>query len=532
MNHRKVYDLGLIQRLAASLAVVFTLTAFGVVAQTTPSSASSAGTPQRGGTLTMDVPLTALILNPFTCSCEQASEEVMVQIFDQLVEFMPGKLNPQPGIAKSWSISKNQEVFTFQLRSAKFSNGEPVTSADVKYMLDRISAPTATLAVLYGIINNVATPNANTVVVTLKRPTPNFVSYLGSPFASIVPEAYIKKVGDKAFSLHPVGSGAFKVASWTQGQEVDLKANSNYWRKGQPYLNEVKLVYVPDSSTRFLNILSSNSAVNAIDGVSFSDVKQLKKNSSLTTIIKPSASEVDVDLNESYKPLNEEVVRQALAYATPTKEIRTAAFAGLGKIMNVDLQKLSGWDPNVKPYPYDIAKAKQLMSKSTTPTGFKLTLAIVAGDQSLLVTSQILQASWAKIGVKVNVVQLDFGSLMTKLYGLNYQALVTLPDAVGSDVPVLDEFATLDFNSSSSLHNLFSDYVNPAAAKLTDEAIHSTNPSTQTKLFNQLQVMTMADPESVPILFPPQIGAVRSNVHGFNYVLLGWWRLEQVWLSK
>jgi peptide/nickel transport system substrate-binding protein len=494
-----------------------------------PSASSSTGTPQRGGTLTIDVPLSALDLNPFTCSCEQASEETMVQLYDQLVEFMPGNLTPQPGLAKSWTVSKDQKTFTFNLRPAQFSNGRPETSADVKYMLKRISAPTATLAVLYSIIKKIATPNPETVVVTLSQPTPNFVSYLGSPFASVVSKAVITKLGDKAFDLHPVGSGAFELSHWAQGREVDLTRNPHYWRTGQPHLDAVKLMYVPDDNTRMLNLLSGS--VDAIDTPAFSDIAHLQSTPNVETVIRPSANVVTVNLNEKYAPLSEKVVRQALIYATPTQEIQKVAFAGQGQIMNVDIQKLTGWNPNVKPYPYDVAKAKQLMSQSSTPKGFALSLSIVTGDQALKTASEILQSSWAKIGVKVNVNQLDFGTLMSKWYAQNYQANMTLPNATASDVPVLDEFATIDFNSASSLHNLFSDYSNPAAARLAGQAIHATDPATQTQLFNQLQQITMADPESVPILWPPMLGAVRSTVHGFDYVALGWWRLEQVWVS-
>lgn len=496
----------------------------------TSSSGTKAGSPQRGGVLTMGVPLAALKIDPALSQGDQASEQLQENVFATLVQFVPGSKNPAPSLATSWAASNNQQTFTFHLRKAFFSNGAPITSADVKYSLGVISAPTYFLYAVYGIIKNVETPNASTVVINLKEPTPNFVWYLDTPLSSITDAAAIAKMGDKAYNLNPVASGAFEIKKWIQGQEIDLVPNPHYWVKNQPYVSEVRLKYIPDDNARLLALKSGG--INIADAINYSDVATLRNAAGINVATTPSADFVGVVLNEKYKPLSDELVRQALVAATPAAQILKVAFSGLGQVMNVDIQKLVGWDSAVKRPPYDIAAAKRLLAKSTYPKGFTINVLMDTGDQAVTTTLEILQASWAQIGVKLNIVTLDYGTEVNDIVTFKYQATVLPPNGTSSDLPVMDEFAIQNWDDiNGDRHNNFSYFYDPADAKLAFDAVHSTDPATQAKLFDQLQVATMANPEEVAILWPDIASATSSNVHGFQDISLGWWNLWNVWIS-
>ena len=478
----------------------------------------------RGGTFRLARSLEPVTLNPVVCGCENGSIQTIVQIFDTLVEFMPGTADAKPGLAERWDVSSDKKTFTFHLRDAKFSDGSPVTSADVKYSIDRVNVPSNSYYTIYRVIAGVDTPDRSTVVVRLKQPTPGFPWYLGFPAVSIVPKALVERLGDQAFAKHPVGSGAFMLKRWVAGQYVELVRNPQYWRRGQPYLDAVRMVYVPNDNTRTLDLISGN--VDAVDAVPFSQVDQVNSSGQARVLFQASSGIYSVWFRTREKPLDDQILRQALNYATPLRQIQQSVFGGRVEVANSILPKTKDWSPAVKSYPYDLEKARALLARSKTPHGFDLTIELVGGDQTSAQVAQILQESWGKIGVKVKLRQQDAASVYARMQNGQYQAFMMAPDIFTSDLPITDEFAQMFFASTDS------DQYSPTVARLAKAAIHSTDEAEQGRLFAKLQGVAMTEATAVPLMFPAYRSAARSNVHGFQYVQTGWWRLEQVSLAR
>jgi peptide/nickel transport system substrate-binding protein len=480
-----------------------------------------------GGTLRLARSIEPVSLNPLTCACENGSLQTMAAIFDTLVEFQPGSNDALPGLATRWDVSDDQRTFTFHLRRAQFSDGTDVTSDDVKYTLDRARKPDAPYGGLYAGITSVTAPDPSTVVVKLSKPTPSFPYYVGFPATAIVSKAAIEKVGDRAFAEHPVGSGAFKLDRWVKGQEVDLVRNEHYWDPGKPYLDGVKMLYVPNDNTRVLDLLSGD--VDAVDAVPFSQVDQVDSSGQARVLFQDSSGMYNVWLNERVRPLDELDVRQALNYATPKDQIVQTVFHGKVDVANANLPKLKFWSSSVKPYPYDLAKARALMARSSMPDGFDLSISIVSGDNTTKQVVQILQEAWKQIGVNVTVQQYDIGTITERRSTYQYQGYMPLPDVFTSDLSVPDEFAQLLFATpDAEPFNGRTFWRDAKATSLVNQAIHTPDPSQQADLWAQLQQETMDNPSNVPLVFPKYRAASRNDVRGFQYVLVGWWRLEQV----
>jgi peptide/nickel transport system substrate-binding protein len=494
------------------------------------ATTTAAGPPRHGGTLTMARSYDPQNLNPLTCACENGSLQVMVQVFDTLVSYATpdATAQPVPDLATSWTVSPDGKTYTFKLRSAQFSNGQPVSAQDVKYSLTRASAPTSAYGGLYPIAS-IETPDSSTVVLKLKTPAPGLIYSLGFPAASIVPESVVKSEGDAGFGQHPIGSGPFVVTRWVHGQEMDLAPNPHYWHTGLPYLSSVKLMYVPNDNTRILDVRTGTADV--ADEIPFGQVKPLRE-SGITTIVTPSSAIDTVILNNSVAPLGNLKVRQALAYATPVASIAHVAFADLAPIMNTVMPKLKYWNSSVKPYPYNLARARELLASSPAPHGFTLQMNIVGSDTPSKQTAQIVQAAWAQIGVKVEIKEYDYGTIQSRWAEGHYQSTLLIPDADTSDLPVDDEYAHGLFDNYEADKNLYSYYQNTEAQKLAVEGLTATNETNRTNAFHKLQEVTMADPPSVPLVWAPYRFAVRNNVQGFNYVLTGWFPLQEVWVSK
>lgn len=495
----------------------------------TGSTSAGGGDPIRGGTLTIARSYDPQSLNPLTCACDNGSLQVMVEVFDTLVSYATpdASATPVPDLATSWKVSPDGKTYTFKLRAARFSNGQPVTAGDVKYSLTRASSPASSYGGLYP-ISSIETPSSHMVVLHLKTPAPGLIYALGFPAASIVPEALVKQEGDTAFSQHPVGSGPFVVTRWLHGQELDLAPNPYYWQTGLPYLSAVRMLYVPNDDTRILNIRTG--AVDVADEIPFSQVKSLE-DESIRVLVQPSSAIDTVILNNSYAPLGNLAVRRALAYATPVQAISKSVFAGLAPVMNTVMPKLKYWNPTVRPYPYDLARARQLLAQSPYPNGFALTLSVDGSDTPSLQTAQIIQASWAQIGVKVKIQEYDYGAVQSRWAAGEYQSTLLVPDADTSDLPVDDEYAHGLFDNYATDRNLYSYYQSPVAQKLAVAGLTATNEAARRNAFDKLQEVTMAAVPSIPLVWAPFRAAVAANVHGFSYVLVGWYPLQRVWLS-
>src|SRR5581483_8402001 len=243
------------------------------------------GTPHRGGTLRIDqlqAPEGISSLH-YVKSSDNQIGQVVEQIFDQLLEFQPGSLAPKAGLAERWEVSPDAKTYTFHLRDAKFSNGMPVTSADVKYSLQFAARPDSLYVDLYKVISKIDTPDPKTVVIHLSAPSRAFIYYVAYIAASIVPEKVVKSEGVNAFNNHPIGSGPFMLKRWRRNQEVDLVRNPTYWRKGMPYLDAVRLIATPNDSTRSLDVQSGT--VDVADSVPFSQIRTINAGSKAKVLI-------------------------------------------------------------------------------------------------------------------------------------------------------------------------------------------------------------------------------------------------------
>jgi peptide/nickel transport system substrate-binding protein len=513
------------RRVVGVLGSAAALIAAGSIAGAGAADHASAATPKKGGTLTIARAFEPVSFDPLKTNGDNGTLWTIVQIYDQLVEYRPGSFTPQPGLAKSWKVSPDGKTITFHLRSAEFSNGAPVTAADVKNSLDRFIDPKLDPAFgfLGASVASTTVTNPKTVVIKLKYPDQEILPALAIPTASIYPKASEASLGTK-----PIGSGAFALKSFVRGQTTALVRNTHYWRTGRPYLDGVKLNYVPDDTTRVLQVRSGQTDV--AEAVPFSQIADLSKASGVTVQTAPIVSYDGIFLNEKYAPLADQKVRQALNYALDKKRINTAIYAGKAQIANAMIAKTQYWSASVPAYAFDVAKAKSLLSQSKFPKGFSLTLSVPAGDSLHESVAVIAQQEWAALGVKVSVIKVDQGSLFTDYSEGKYQAAIPMP-LITSDVLVPDELALLWLEWTPGQQSFFTQFKNSKLAADVTLANRTTNQAKRGALWRKIQAESMADAPWVPLYFVPARTALRSNVQNFQTLESAWWDLGDVWLK-
>jgi peptide/nickel transport system substrate-binding protein len=406
-----------------------------------------------------------------------------------------------------------------------------VTAADVKFSLDRFADQK--LNTNYGFLSTAMKQttiiDSRTVQVTLKKVDASFLNNLGVFVASIVPQKTVQAESFNAFSQHPIGSGPFMLKKWINGQVVELVKNPHYWNSKQPYLSGANLLYVPDDNTRILEIESGG--LDVAESIPFAQIKQVQGMTGVRVLVEPLAAIYSVWLNNAIKPLDEQAVRQALNYATPSSAIVRAVFFNQAKVANSILPATQYWDPAIPPYPYDLTRARAALAKSSVPKGFAMTLVLGGGDTVQTQTAEILKNTWGQIGVHLTLVQVDPSAQNSRLTSENYEGILLPANSVTSDVPVSDEMASIELDDKAGFSCFFTNFKSAQTSGLVEQASSTLTPATRKQLFTRLQMAGLQQAPTVPIAFVPNVLAVRTNVHGFATTVAGNWPLKDVWLG-
>ena len=492
------------------------------------AAAAAGATPKRGGVLKFARNFEPVTLGPFGAA-DNGTIWTIMMIYDQLVEYQPGTLDPQPGLAQSWELQNGGKTIVFHLRNAKFSDGSPVTADDVVFSLNRFKDPKVNtlLPFLATTIASVTAANPHTVVMKLKRVDGAILSNLTVFPASITPKAIVTKLGDKAFAQNPVGSGPFVFQSWARGQNLKLARNPHYWRPGKPYLDGVEFDFITNDNTRILNLQSGQ--VDVAESIPFSQVDSLNKGSTRVEIA-PLASIDGIWLNNTHKPLDDKLVRQALNFATDKNTINRVVYFGHAQVANALYPFFKYTDNSVQNYPFSIAKAKALLAKSSAPKGFDVTILIPSEDQTKAQMMAVIKQLWAQIGVNVTIQTMETNALFTKYMNGDYEASDPLP-SITSDVLVPDELSLAWLDPTGVQKGFWTFYKSQQAWKLTQAANSTTSEAGRKRIFGQLQRLTLADAPWVPMFFVPARTGLGANVQNFHTLESGWWNLWEVWKS-
>src|SRR6267142_2165131 len=200
---------------------------------------------------------------------------LLYALHDGLLKPMPG-VGSAPSLAESWSMSKDMFAADFTLRAnAKFHNGDPVTSEDVKFSFERYRGGAA--KVLKDAVKEIQTPAPNRVRFVFKQPWPDFGAFFGTFVASagwVVPKKYFESVGEEGFRKAPVGAGPYKFVSFNPGVELVVEAFDGYWRK-QPSIKRIVFRSLPDETTRAAALKSGEvDLAMLLTGATAQDVKR------------------------------------------------------------------------------------------------------------------------------------------------------------------------------------------------------------------------------------------------------------------
>lgn len=277
-------------------------------------------------------------------------------------------------LAESYDVSKDGLVYTIKLKKGvKFHDGTTFDATAVKANLDRVTDPANKLK-RYTLFNRVAKTDVvdpNTVRITLKEPFSPFINVLAHPSAVMISPTALKKYG-KEIAFHPVGTGPFEFVEWKQTDYLKGKKFAGYWKTGYPKIDTITWKPVVDNNTRSA-VMQTGEADFAFS-IPFEQAAVLKASPKVDLIDGPSIIQRYLSLNTMVKPFNDPKVRQAINYAINKEALAKVAFAGYAVPSAGVVPPGVDYAEKLGPWPYNPAKARELLKEAGYPNGFETTL--------------------------------------------------------------------------------------------------------------------------------------------------------------
>jgi len=360
--------------------------------------------------LTIDAPNDAATLDPHV-QWDTDSYGVYRNIFDNLLtRDATGKIVPQ--IATAWRFVEDTHV-EFDIRTdVKFQDGSPLSAEDVVFSVKRITNPSFKSPQLsqFDQIADTEALGPSKVRLTLHKPYPVLLAQLVK--LSIVPKAYVERVGDQAFNLKPLGSGPYQLHEWQKGVQVTLDANDSYWR-GKPPFKSVIFRAVPDVSTRVADLKTGRA--DLIRLLPPDEAIALKRDARLAVLSVPTERVGYLFINAQAGATADVRVRRAIAHAIDKRGLVDALLQGFGKpVDSIGAEPIFGYLPDITGYDYDPAKARALI-KDAGAQGAAITfLTSPAYDRQVV---EAIQQMINDIGLKVEVVTLDHATFLRRRQG-------------------------------------------------------------------------------------------------------------------
>ncbi len=448
-----------------------------------------------------------------------------------------------PWAVESWSSTEDLSQYTFNVREGiTFHNGDPLTSADIKYTLDRIRAEDSAspLKGQISYIDTIDTPDANTVVLNLGAPNAFLMGDMTDYHARIIPEG----IAGEALTNEEHGSGPYTLSSHNPTERSVFDKYPDYWREGRPYTDQIVFFYMPEQLTRIEALKTGAIDVAYTPPLAF--LGSLAGDPDIRIAETPSAGVVVIDMHTSYNHLQGDTdnwakfqdlpepifadknLRKAMQYAVDRDFIVQAAQFGRGSPANdhpVGINDQYYWDeqPIIK---QDIAKAKEYLAAAGYADGIDLVLN-TADIGFMQEAALAFQQSVAEAGINVQVETHDAGPYWEA------QWMDPCCPFVTSNWGGRPANAAIDVQLRGGTVWNESFYNNPRLDELLDLAASSADIEERKAYFQEMQEILIEDVPVLYLAYSPVIIAHRANIGGVQaHSALSHYLMEEMWVKN
>ena len=463
--------------------------------------------PASNGTLTIAIVHDVITFDPANYR-DRVTEAVIRQIYDGLVTRGPD-MKVVPQLATSWDqVSPTKWVFHLR-HDVTWQDGTPFTADDVVFSINRIVKPgqingvTSPRKSLLGSVTGAVALDKYTVQINLATPWPPLISFL--PFQEMVCKQYVEKHGDAYLAQHPMGTGPFKLVEWDKGSQIVMQRYDKYYG-GPAKFAQLIFKVMPETATRIAALRAGQ--VDIITDVPPDLVSGIQADSSCHIATCRGTRSYFLELNITKPPFNDVRVRQAMNYGIDFKTLIDTMLGGFAeRIPTLLSPDAFGYNAQLKPYPYDPAKAKELLKEAGYPNGFKVTLDCESYAKDV---SQAYAQMLRNIGIDASVQVWDWGVLKPQLVAHKRQIYVgdwgnASLDPAGILIPKLE----------TGGRGNYSGYSNPAVDTLFELTESTTSTHDRALAFEAVQDIIYKD---APMVF----GYVAEEIYGVSNRVKNW----------
>lgn len=318
------------------------------------------------------------------------------QIFDGLVRDYNGEI--VPALAESWVFADDAKSITFKLRpSTKFHNGDPITAEDVVFSINRAAA-SPFVTIMASAIDKAEKIDEQTVLVNFKYPYGPGLKCFTTTALYIMNKKAIEADED-GYGKNPVGSGPYVLKEWISGEKMVMEAFSDYYA-GEPAIKKITYIQIPDPST--LLIALEKGEIDIIDSNTPEEARQaLIDNKKLQYAECDSNAFLNIMFNNTKGVFADKRVREAVSYAVDRQELIDGAKNGMAAPLEAALlTSCPEYPVDFKANPYDLEKAKALLTEAGYPDGFTVKMKTI-DSPTYSKPTEIIQAQLKKIGINI-----------------------------------------------------------------------------------------------------------------------------------
>lgn len=361
--------------------------------------------PPKPKVLIAAIPSEATTLDPAMHRVRQ-SESVCRLITDGLI-WRDNKMNLIPDLAESYE-ALDEVTWRFKLRKGvKWHDGTEFTAEDAKYSLDRILDPETKSPRRSMIVEIESTEVVDKYTLVVKTKTPFALFPIMINHQQMVPKHYMEEVGSEGFVKAPIGTGAFKFVEWVKGERMVFEKNPDYWGGppqippvGPPRIDKLVIRLIPETATRVGALKTGE--IHWTYRVPVAAAEELKKDPNIVVEAVDSTRTAFCAMNTYKAPFDDIRVRHALNYAVDKDAIIKTVLRGYGiKVACMSFPGMIGYNPDLKPFPYDPEKAKSLLAEAGYPDGFEAE--IFAGVPEKKDEIEAMMSYLLKVGVRTKL---------------------------------------------------------------------------------------------------------------------------------
>lgn len=481
---------------------------------------------QPGGTLISAMPSDPSSMIGMVAG-ESASLAIGSYLFNSLLKY-DQNLDLAGELAESWQVADDKKTITFKLKpDLQWADDKPLTSADILFTWQLITDENthSPYASDYQLVTKAEAPDARTFIVHYSQPfAPALESWAS---LQVLPKHKLagQDIRTTSFAQKPLGSHYYQLKEWRHGEYIKLEKNPKSVL-GPANIDHLIERIIPDPAAQFLELMADNIDSMSMDPITYARIIPSRPalQARLNQFKELGNSYTYLGFNLKRKPFDDLRVRKAINYAIDKQEIIDGVYLGLGITIASPYKPGTRWsNPDLIPYTFDPAKAKQLLAESgfedtngdgvVDRDGKKLSFEILTnlGNKQREKTAVIIQRRLKEVGIETHIRTLEWASLLTNFIKPGDFDAVVMGWGLGLDP---DQYNIWHSSQQKPGQFNFIGYNNPAVDKLLEQGRLEFDPEKRMQIYHEFAKVLYEDSPLVYLSAGYGLTAIHKRVQG------------------